>query len=408
MDILNNSNYQNNDQNSSTEPAEGKTIGTRGFTFVKKIAETHRSELWEVFNKVSGGAIKYFVAKLTNVDVYPKIENLLNSTKKETSFEVINKLVLSSEIDFVNSKKIKSFPNKSNFYEAGYSRQYHKIFTIIDKYDGNLTNYYQSPDAFLNDILIVLKNLHSTYYTSNNLSPQDVMFKKNENGHLNLFLIDYKNLTAFGEKINQDLTKEGNEYFSYNIVNGGIPTLYDDVESALYLYCFVSKVSMPHFSNSDFVSQQAAKKDLTYLPQIIKDAIFYVRNLAVTQQVFALPEFIDYIYNIFDNMKNTILQSGPLIVQTAPVNILNSQPIVSTFSVLTGEEEKIPPSELQIFITIKNQVSQWKNSTGQLFVPPEASDDFAKKIVEFVLRNQIYDSVTQNLIYQFLEIAVQS
>jgi len=409
---------------SEEQPGPGKLLGKNGFTFVKQITSTIHSEIWELKNRYDGTPI---VAKLTDLSVYPEIEKIINDPKKPPSLDTINNLVKSQEIDSVNAKKLISFVNKPTYYEVGYSSQYHKIFSVMNRYNGNMTTYGQDPRYFLLDIINLLYSLHSNFYTFNNISPQDIMYRldRQENGteKYNLFLVDFKNVTLFGYPLTQNLTEQSNDFFSLNVIKGGTPTIFDDLESALYVYTFISGykpgIHTPTFNNSDPVSlsnQITLKTELNYYPEIIRQAIFYLRNEAALNtdlNIHTNIEFIKYVYNNFQNVNQGILDFGLLpvpVVQPTQINQVNqvNQANSTHLGANVSVERKIPPSETALYVKLRDQVGQLRQQNGSFIIPPDKMDDFTRKVIEFILRDQHYDTTTETLIIQFLSISYDS
>jgi len=370
------------------EPSEGKTIeyGDIKLKLAKILAKTSRSQIWELENINSKRGIMRFICKFTNLDVYPDIKKLIESGK---NIKLINDKVKNEEVDYNQSKKIAGFANKTKFYAIEYSLTYNMIYTISTRYDGNLTTYPNDPLEFLKRFLVILRNLHLRFYTSNNISPNDIMWNT-EGQIVDFYLIDYKNLALFGTK--PEIIIDDSTYLSLNILTGGVPTFYDDLESLFYVYCFLNKISFPIFRDTN--SNIEAKKELLFLPEIIRNIIFLLRN----QDKFLLINYndqmqgdvtalINYIYDGIEmNMIQQLQNIGPLIITN------------ERFKPSIEEERNILPSELALLKSIKEDIVRLN------YIPNEGINSFAQKVVEFLLRDQKFNEQENKQILNFLEI----
>ena len=368
------------------EPSEGKTIEYKELKLVKILAKTSRSQRWELENKNSSKGLLRFICKFTNLDVYPDLKKLIESGKDIKS---INDELKEVEVDYNQSKKIAGFTNKTKFYTIEYSLKYNMIYTISTRYDGNLTTYPDNPLEFLKRFLVILRDLHLRFYTSNNISPNDIMWNR-EGQLVDFYLIDYKNLALFGTK--PRIIIDDSTYLSLNIISGGIPTFYDDLESLFYVYCFLNKIRFPVFN--DMNSHIEAKKELLFLPEIIRNIIFLLRdqdknlllnyNDQLQGDVTALINFI--YYGIEMNMIQQLQNIGPLIATN------------ERFKPTIEEERNILPSELALLKNIKEDIVKFN------YIPNKEINPFAQKVVEFLLRDQKFNDQENYQILNFLDI----
>ncbi len=372
----------------------GQSIGNK---FLEaQIGATPRSVIWRVNDGKDklGNPVKAAV-KLTDPSLYPSVQQLVDNMKKtgysDSKLAMINEEVKLVEVDSNNAKKIQLFDQKPKFAQIGYSVQYNKIYVIMERFDASVSSYPGTPFQFLFDMIRLLEKLHHFYYTSNNISAQDVMFSYVGNTtNTRLYLVDFKNLTYFNEPLMQNLSTQGNTFFSLNIISGGIPTIYDDIESALYIYCLLNKISFPEFHNYNIEGQIILKRELSYLPELMRKSIFYVRELATIRTPMQISnEYVDYVYSEINPLIQNIINSGPLPIITPRIEVIDFKQI------------KVPPSETALYEKIRSDVIRWQN------ILPEAIDIFSTKVVEHVLRGEIYDDVTQQQIYRFLEISLQ-
>ena len=368
------------------EPQKDNSIG-KG-KFVSRITQTSRSDIWELVDSKN----RSFLVKLTDPKLYPSIMELIEKSKK--SEDIVNELK-KVEIDYFNSKKIPSFSHKPRLWEIGYSSYYKKVYLVMDLFKSSIVNYPESPQSFLIDMISMLKELHLLFYTSNNISSQDVLFNPQEDGSFKLYLVDFKNLTRFGDSIKEDLSIQGNAFFSLKIITMAssgepiIPSIFDDLESALYLYCVVSKISFPYFTNQDFETQIRSKQSLDFLPESVKNIILYFREL---DRLNVIPDDnFGFVKSLYEEGIEPCIQQ---LINLGPLNSLSSMPSISSL-----KTQKESPSRLAIYEDIRLQVISWK------VINPEYVDTFSQKVVNFLLDGEEPDSTVMNQIYDFLQIS---
>jgi len=362
-------------------PQSGKIL-VKNYVLQKRIAQTHMSDIWEVTKSNQN-----YIAKLISLDFYPDIKEQIN--KKGVNIVEIDKSVKKYNQDYIKLSRIPDFKHKPTIYEIGYANQFQCIYLIMDKFDGNMLNYPGNPKQFLIDCFSLLKDFHLNLSTSNNISIQDVMFKKRNVGNqtvFDLFLVDFKNSTPFGEVIDQDLTNQGNTCFSLNVLLGFPPTIFDDLESMMYIYAFISKIPIPQFSNHNMRMQIEQKTHLQFLPDVLRNAIFFLREFSkyVGNKKLEKADVI-YFYEKTDLVK---------LIQ----GILDTNLVVNA-TIVQEDPNKIPQSELVFLYKIKEKVSQWG-----VIIEHDDKETFSKKVVEFIFRGQIYDPSTMMLIMEFLQI----
>ena len=366
-------------------PEVGNTIEYNNLKLVKILSKTDRTEVWEMENRKN----LRFVCKFIKLEYYPAIQEMV---KKNVNIDIINEAIKNSEIDYNNSKKINGFKYKVKNYATKYSPKYNMIYVITNRFDENLNKYTDKSSIFLIRFLEILKELHLNFYTSNNIWPNDIMYNVDDP---DFYLVDYKNLTFFGQKFT-NLEEQNNDFLSLNIIKGGVPTIFDDLESLLYVYCFLNKIPFPTFNNLE--TQIQLKTELNFLPEIIRQAIFVFRTYENIECLIDYSDelqndFIQYINDTYDYIFNNMITI--ITENVSEVNI----PIDIK---LTDEETKsILPSEAAFLLKIKNDAFNYG-------IRQDAIDSFSNHVVNFVLRNQEYDDAINGQILDFLQVTIQN
>jgi hypothetical protein len=367
------------------EPEKGGLIG-KG-EFLSKIAQTSRSDIWELVSSKN----KKLLVKLTNPSLYPSIMELIEKNKKS---ENITEELKKVEVDYVNNKKIPSFSHRPRLWDLGYSSYYGKVYLIMDRFESSIINYPGSPQTFLYDMIAMLKELHLLFYTSNNISSQDVLYNTQEDGSFKLYLVDFKNLTRFNDSIRQDLSLQGNAFLSLKLVTMAasnvpvVPSIFDDIESALYLYCVVSKINFPYFTNQDFETQIIAKTSLDFLPNSIRDVILYFREMDKLN--FIPDDNFKLVKSLYEEGIEPIIQQ---LINLGPLTVTSNLPMAPP------KDYKQSPSRIALYEAIRLQIISW----GQ--INSEYVDTFSQKVVNFLLDGEEPEPTVMNQIYDFLQIS---
>jgi hypothetical protein len=389
-------------------PSKGERLGS--FILEEKINETSRSQIWKMKPKTQkSGKILRTVAKLTSIDLYPGSKEVCEKLIVKKNLQNLEEYVKTIDIDFVNSKKLnpnretKRFSNVLSFYGIGYISNYDMIYHIVQEMTGDILTYPKDPLHFLENIYTTVRKLHSeTFYTSNNLSVQDVMYLSDKNEDT-IYLVDLKNLTAFGESLSfVNLEDQENIYLSYNIVSSMYsgkdikPRFYDDIESIIYLYAIVCKFTYPNLNNHNLIEQITVKKKLDFLPEVLRDAIFELRELSENSEEYTFdnPENLERFskeYLVVDDIIRKIFAAGNLVGKIEyEIPVINME--------YQDREQSI--SEKAFTHKIREEVIVWNK------INPDAIDNFVHAIVEYVYRGQIFEMSVQRMITEFLELSI--
>jgi serine/threonine protein kinase len=240
------------------------------------------SQIWKATNAYGTEVAVKFIS----VDYFMDNEDLMKAmgwngkkyTEKGYNIQKINKVLEEIDLDYRNRVLTSEFAFGSSYQKVGYMRTTRSVYLIMDYYpEGNALEFgdkvIQKASTVI-EIASVLKAFHELRLSFNNITPQHVMLRYDKkSGNEEYHLIDFTRVSDLGIQL-ENVSTRG--YASLSQLTGGLVSVYDDIESVMYVADTLLTGIVPEFSSVD--DEIEAKFNLSNYSETIANVILAMRE----------------------------------------------------------------------------------------------------------------------------------